>query len=53
MTTNPKRPSFVYVTYIAATPETMENLSAWVPGAKWKRRRLDEFDIPAATWCQS
>ncbi len=52
------RPTFVYVTYIASTPEKVwdalldpqttakswqhENLSDWRPGSPWKHRRTDE-----------
>ena len=51
------KPSFVYVTYIAATPETLwnalldskmtaqywqhDNVSDWKPGSKWEHRRRD------------
>jgi uncharacterized protein YndB with AHSA1/START domain len=52
------KPQFVYVTYIATTPEKLwnalidpemtrkywqhENLSEWKPGSKWEHRACDE-----------
>jgi uncharacterized protein YndB with AHSA1/START domain len=51
------KPTFVYVTYIATTPEKLwralidgemtrkywshENVSDWKPGSRWEHRRLD------------
>jgi uncharacterized protein YndB with AHSA1/START domain/DNA-binding transcriptional ArsR family regulator len=61
MTDTDGKPSFVYVTYIHSTPETVwealtdaeltaqywghRNVSDWRPGSRWEHRRTDGSDI--------